>query len=520
MAASLSRLAWTAVVLMLALNSLLDLLPAWFSIPVGFVSVFIGLHLYLPPMLVSNIGTFVESTPVKLVSAWSGSTGYLLGTLGQGWGPAQLWYAVFFIWFASLVALATWWSRRHKDVFPEWQMRKFWERMDIEGHEKTWSIVSGLPESKLKTTQIFILRHGPIMFLFFYMTLVMALITSLEWASILFAVLAAAWPIWIVVTWMRRRRAPVTQALKEGSRDRFLQTFIAAAGLLSFKGSGGMLCIFYGTIWACLWSALSLLPNTQEVDWSIRLMWTASWLPIAAYQLYYWYSILRRYPRFLENWEGNRGVSSSVRPLPKGSYFAFLVSCYCPMMLFALGAVSSDSAKYQILYAWTGIGVCYGILLVLSVIRPTGGLTTTQSIQRDNLRIPASMLVAASGSWVFVLLLSRGAAESGLAEDLPGLVAIPFFLCLFFYIADIYRYLSGKYGYGPLADILSSFAFALAALPWLIVVFSSTASDKWRVIAWIMIGACLAGFTVVFILEAWQQHLLARGKKGKPHNLE
>lgn len=491
----MTRAALIAVTLTLSVDAFLAFIPPLIStaISVGTLSFFF--YVYSPTILQPVLGEAATSSPVRVEGAICGLAGYFLWHLGAA-GQLQyyehpFWYLCLSLWGISIIVFAVFLLRKSRSSESEFSVHHFWlTKLSLREWIDEWSTIKHWSESWSKRAELFALRSGWIVPLILILVIVAALVFLLEIASVLFAVLTVALSVQNLTNLFKQRRQRKKKATRLDSKGSVLQTVVLTAGWwLRAKGLEVILCITWACFPAFFWVYTSFTVFQSETG----LLWMISLLGCGAYQLYFWYCVVRLLPKLLIAWRTKPKTKDVVLSFPRGGYTAFVLSCYIPLTMIGIFYASSVSLEYAraILYVWALIGVWYFALLIWSAVKPTKG-TTLSGVRRDHILIPVSMFLAHSGFWVWAFLTSH-INRDGFTEDLHGLAAMTFFMLLFYYVYDIRRLLVNKLGKSLLQAVLHGFCIFICAFPWFITILSSTASELWRIVGFTMISALAVG---------------------------
>jgi len=510
----LVKAAIAVILFLLALDPLFGFLPLWISVPLGTIIVFIIVYKYLPVSFSPHYSEFAKLIYLRQINTLYGCVSYLLATVID----YKYSLLILSIWVLSTLVLAVIWGWKYARYSSEEQMYEV--LVSLTGDEKRLKEeLEHIPSSPRLFTRVItragnisIWKYLPGFLLASMPTLTFFFIFLLQSLSVLFALLLIAWLILGVLRLIGRGNKLNLKARESQFSLRFYQAIMGSQRLQSIKGVSGIAPILPATGIACLWIIYSALFSFSSLGPAITgiqvanpnistfIMRITVFSPVAAYQLYYWFVILKRYPFFIQTRKHIKHIEN--RPnnpscLPRGGYISFLLISFYPITLIIFKFFSNSLIEYLMISVWT-VSAIFIVFLIISSTRQRAQATIKLDLSKDNLLIPLSAVTAMCGFIAFGVFWP----QIIYMEEIILLATVTASLCLVFYLEDVDNFLMSKFGRSFTRIILESLWCTVMCLPFLTMIwynFDNYELYVVRSIGYFVIGVGLAASLIVMV---------------------
>ncbi len=459
----------------------------------------------VPQVMDPLYGGFGNLLSVRLYIAIVGCMSYILATiediieLNTDWS----YFIIILCIITGTVALSHSWTRRYDPSFRDEHKALFWTTaMGREKFKKEWAETNHLPKSTIKTLSLFVYEIGPIITLGLFPLFISLLIYMLESFSVLFAIILTGWFIFTLIRWLNKKNQSISPIHVPDYSDRLYRGFINAQLFQSMKGFSGMFCFSFGLLIACLWNLISFAYIGKDpfgiVNIYTRILpeWTSLIIfgPSAAYQLYFWYIILNRFPYFIQSWKQEKEIPMAIPSLPRGGFVAYIIASFTPITIWVYAELLMP-LPFTLL--WIALGGIYSFLLASSIGRRSRD-TSSPNICLDNLHIPIAALASTYGFVIFTALSWFHTDARVLFNEVNSLLSFSLFVFFWFYIEDIEKYWESKFRRSWVKYLIGIFNPVLATSPFLFAALST--SGVYQISSYVMVGmGVLISFCLIIL---------------------
>jgi len=446
-------------------DSFIGFLPFWLVVTAGTITIFLllsGLRVGIITPIDKVLG---HSKFQVFANALCGSVAYIWASIYSdasitGYGAEWL-YPLTFVFF---MATSIYSGMAHLRYLTEDQLIEIWA---IYGGRKEaneeLAAIKRLHNTRFGALWIFLFRYVPAVFTPVASMCVGILVGALAFTSVIFPVILLVWLIIGTFASITKRRNTEISVRKPDIQKNFIEAQLQSGMFASIKGVGIMLFSTVGIINTVGWiyvcfsiSANGVLetivngtPSLSEKIIAITII-----LPVAFYQLYFWYRIFKRLPHFLTLWK-TQDITNviSAPPLLKGGDYAIFISFFIPLSVFLFTSLNGYMA---------GISICTILMfsfLLIGSLRDKFKETSYKKLLKDNLRIPLACYSSVCGWLLFLILFPD---SYNVVKEASGALLTGFLIfAVLFYDKDLERWIRKYRPQAPKHCILAHFSYVL-----------------------------------------------------------